>query len=508
MRFIRHQSVYFVVVLGWVLLTLAVLAIYAGLLLNQSRDRHQRLHQQLQDRLWFQFAGAATALETFAAFQSVPRSRTFQVDHAYARQLLARYPQLHRLELIRRVPAEEAPRFIRAMRELGFPGFSLHTLAPDGRTMLPAPPARDYYPVVFTEPYAEHVQGLDLGAVIGTLPENEREPLTSAPFQTASGRMAYRMVRPAGFSLLPQAVARNIAPPVYVSVVVSIDMLAPEPVSLPRGMQVSVHHADAHGATLFERTTAPISTLERRWFPELTLITHIPSTTQSYLLETRWQLGWSALDRTTLGMLLGMLVLLLAAALGIVRLVRARHFARLREAERMAHMASHDALTGLANRRGLDEALGRCVAQHRPCSLIFLDLDRFKPINDEHGHEAGDFVLRNVAERLTLCVRANDTLSRWGGDEFALLLSGEMNSARERELLRRLSQALMEPIAWQDHHFTVGASLGVAHYPRDGVTAQQILQAADRRMYHHKEQRRNNPLAPPPMLAFNLDPSL
>ncbi|GLS06178.1 hypothetical protein GCM10007860_33480 [Chitiniphilus shinanonensis] len=496
MKVLRHPSIYLAVFLAWLALALAVFAVYGSLVLSQARQDHQRLHQQIQDRLWYRFAGSETALEAFAAFQSVPRSHTFVVDRGYARQLLARYPLVHGVVMIRRVPAGDAQRFTDAMRGLGEPDFTLHGPRPG-----PLPRKADYYPVVFNEPARPANLGLDVEQVIGAMPTSPQQVITTLPFQLRGGHSIYLMVRPASFATTPAETRRATLPLTYVGVLVETGSLMPDMTMLPPGLSVSVRRADVADTELVRGSSAPVGALEKRWFPQLALISNVPSTSQPYVLESRWQLGWSTVDRQVLGMLAGMLALLLLALLGLVRLTHLRQLARIREAEKLAHLAAHDALTGLSNRRTLDVALDRCVEQGTPCSLIFLDLDRFKPINDNHGHDAGDFVLKAVAERLTLCVRANDTLARWGGDEFALLLPGDMNAARERELLRRLTQALMEPIRWGEQSFSVGASLGVARYPQDGDTVKQVLQAADQRMYKHKEARRANPLAPPPPLA-------
>ncbi len=483
--------------LVWLLLTAAVLAAYAGIALNAAQARHQALHQQLQDRLWYQFASAEMALENFAAFQSNPRSRSLAIDRTYARKLLSRYPHLYGLQLIRRVPASELDRFSQALRELGEPGFTVHAVDRNGRTV-PLVQRRDYHPIVFMEPAPPpgvDLLGLDVTDRLSIAGASGPRTIATKPFRLLEGEDGYGMTRPAASWTIDGA---GHPPLLWVGLVIKTAAMKPELATLPVGMQVSAWHDADRQARLFDLAAPQVSAFEARWFPQLTLGTRIASDSQPYVLETRWQLGWSVLDRSllyTLGAVLGLLLLTL---LTVVRLVHARHDARARAAAQLAHLATHDGLTGLANRRLLDDALEGSIASSTPCTLVFLDLDRFKPINDEHGHDAGDHVLKTVAQRLALCVRADDTLARWGGDEFALLLPGEMNAARERELLRRLTQALMEPISWQQHKFTLGASLGVAHYPQDGATAKAVLQAADGRMYQHKALRRANPLAPPP----------
>lgn len=166
--------------------------------------------------------------------------------------------------------------------------------------------------------------------------------------------------------------------------------------------------------------------------------------------------------------------------------------AALRESEaRMAHMAHHDPLTGLPNRsmfqirfRG---ALVRAERDGHPFALLYIDLDGFKPINDAHGHAAGDEVLRQVARRLSAVLRAADSIARIGGDEFALLLVNEDRSRPPCEdVARRCHDALKEPVMVDGHPLTIGLSIGWAVYPEDGTDAHHLLTRADQAMYAAK----------------------
>ncbi|WP_035055856.1 sensor domain-containing diguanylate cyclase [Andreprevotia chitinilytica] len=500
MRFVRQHLVYVAIVLGWLLLAVSALGFYANYAISQSQLSHQRLHQALQDRLWYQFAGADTALETFAAFQSNPQTRSFELDRLYARKLLARYPHLYSLQLIRRVPAGELERFTQAMRLLGNPGFTVHAFSDNGaRQIEPLPKRDDYYPIVFMEPMrpgSEQILGLDVD--FNRFLRSPRRsgtsdaPVATEPFRLVEGDWAYGMTRPAGFEQL--GIDRHTANPArfYVGVVIKTSSLEPDPRLLPPGLRIVVHYADNEAAKLFELDHQPRSPLEQRWLPRLTLTSRIPSASQPYVLKTQWQLGWENFDPPTFGILLATLLPLLLALVGIAKLLHARRRTLQREADKLAHLAAHDPLTGLANRRSLDMALERHVADGTPCALIFLDLDRFKPINDEYGHDTGDYVLKKVAERLSRHVRVNDTLARWGGDEFALLLPGELSAERETEILDRMRRAMLTPISWEGNSLQVGASYGVARYPEDGATEQAVLQAADQRMYEQKQTRRGD----------------
>ncbi|MBM2623153.1 diguanylate cyclase [Actinoplanes sp. LDG1-06] len=159
--------------------------------------------------------------------------------------------------------------------------------------------------------------------------------------------------------------------------------------------------------------------------------------------------------------------------------------------ERLAHEAQHDALTGLPNRRRMQDALGSSL-RAEPVAVLFVDLDGFKPVNDVHGHEAGDELLRQVAERLSACVRERDVLARVGGDEFVVLMPGVMSPADTEAMTGRIRHALSLPFLIGGHQVQIGASVGVHHAP--GATdPDEALRAADHAMYAVKKSRQGQP---------------
>jgi diguanylate cyclase len=171
--------------------------------------------------------------------------------------------------------------------------------------------------------------------------------------------------------------------------------------------------------------------------------------------------------------------------------------AALRESEeQLRHQAFHDALTGLPNRALLNDRLALALAHaHRNLSrlaVMFLDVDRFKLINDSLGHSVGDELLRQVAARLASSLREGDTLARLGGDEFILLLPGVGEDAAAAKVAGKLLLALREPFHLEERELFLSASIGISVYPLDGTDPENLVKNADVAMYRAKEQGRDN----------------
>lgn len=164
------------------------------------------------------------------------------------------------------------------------------------------------------------------------------------------------------------------------------------------------------------------------------------------------------------------------------------------EAE-LEYQARHDALTGLANRNLLHERLARAIANARHGAsalwVVFLDLDRFKFVNDTLGHEAGDILLKMLAERLRHAVREADTVARMGGDEFVLVLPEGSSADAGMQVIANIMAAVAAPLQIQEHEFFLTCSMGIAAYPSDGGDAETLTKHADIAMYRAKELGRN-----------------
>ena len=230
--------------------------------------------------------------------------------------------------------------------------------------------------------------------------------------------------------------------------------------------------------------------------------------TTCYLLGPRAAIGWTATSIGCLAFVMaqaelpppptGMphatradifvsraMVLMLICAFSVVE----RRFSD-RASRELEFLARHDFLTGLLNRRALGErlslTLARCRRHARGFALLFVDLDGFKRVNDELGHDRGDALIRTIAERIRAMTRETDVASRVGGDEFAVVIEELQDEKNVRTFAERLLASLTRPVAIDGIEVSPGASIGVACFPSDGTNLASLLRAADLAMYDAK----------------------
>lgn len=178
--------------------------------------------------------------------------------------------------------------------------------------------------------------------------------------------------------------------------------------------------------------------------------------------------------------------------IGIIRDISERR----RAEERIRHLAHHDTLTGLPNRHLFNDRLAMALSRARrsgaKLALMYVDLDRFKPINDTLGHEAGDAVLKTVAERLSQSLRKVDTVARVGGDEFVVIAESITSVEDAGVVARKILESLREPIAFRVHECQIGCSIGISLFPEHGEDPDTLCRTADSAMYAVKAAGRND----------------
>lgn len=176
---------------------------------------------------------------------------------------------------------------------------------------------------------------------------------------------------------------------------------------------------------------------------------------------------------------------------------------------RMAYLPTHDALTGLHNRNALYEHFEQCVALGQLCGkqigMVFINLDNFKNINGTHGYDSGDIILTALATRLRTSVRATDTVCRYGGDEFVILLNEIEQPTQAFRVADKIRDAVAAPMKIAEYNIEVQLSIGVSVYPEDGETAEMLLRKAFAAMHQQKAGNLQPLVVPAPMSSVDLD---
>jgi len=204
---------------------------------------------------------------------------------------------------------------------------------------------------------------------------------------------------------------------------------------------------------------------------------------KSQLRQLMWQIGGA--------------VALLLTFVVLWNLSLRREVALRRHAEQqMRFMATHDDLTKLPNRTLVKERIQQALLQHARhneiMALLFIDLDGFKEVNDQYGHDTGDELLMKLAAVLSGVVRKSDTVARFGGDEFVILLTGLLSRDDAAIVAQKVLSQLSEPMTLSVGDVQVGASIGIAVYPDDGTDCARLLKVADSLMYRIKQQGKNH----------------
>jgi diguanylate cyclase (GGDEF)-like protein len=472
---------------------------------NEFREYTANIHTHLRDKLraneavLYGFAGFLGAIGV-ATNDGARNSAKI-----YANSVLERYPHIHMLEIVRKLARNEVNRYSAQLRRTVLPNFQIRQFDYNNDRQWRALPEKDfYYPVVFMAPElpeATGIYGLDIDSLEGlkhALLRSEKEgvPVSSEPFRLVEGDIAYVMFRPAisSFAVSTQRQKTTLPDVSYALLVVrALDLLPPRDTLSAKVRHASLHRDETgkRNLPMFDIADAPASRLESALLPRLRAERSIGDISQPLLLTLERQLRFSDINLPALA-LAGMASILSCAMLLAFLRSHDRQRRAFDEGRRaIEHMALHDNLTTLPNRflmlGHLEQAMSLALRHDMKVAVLFLDLDGFKPINDRLGHQAGDIVLQQVARRLQSCVRDCDTASRYGGDEFVILLTeiwGEENAALVAD---KVLEATRQPIQIGAESVQISTSIGIAIFPDHGKDADTLIEKADQAMYMAKQ---------------------
>jgi diguanylate cyclase (GGDEF)-like protein len=480
----------------WLVVSVAMGVVFAGAELGEVRSEFDTYVDSVYQRLETRLQANEAVLQGMRAFLKATGSVDLDRVRAYAQAIMQRYRHIYQVQLVERVPAGQLKHFEAAQRRRGATDFSVKRFSYEGeRKWVPLQPARNYYPITFmapSRPGSAQVLGLDVGTVPAlkkALEQSSREHrvVATRPFRLVEGDWAYLIFAP---------IDASAGSGEWVSACLVIraqDLLAESAVVLPPGTRITVSNrtvpeGQPDRVIDYRAETAGVAPLPV--FGRLQASVDLGASAQPFTLEVVRTLGWQAVATPVMYAYLAAATLALLPVLAWSRGRVRRRDTEVRTQQALYRLANYDSLTGLPNRNlyrdRLSQAMHRTRRSGRTLALLYLDLDEFKNVNDSAGHAVGDEVLKEVARRLSGQVRAEDTVARISGDEFCVVMEGVVDASTVDTMVKKLRAAFREPVHVAGGRFAVGASVGVALYPRDGDTADALMRRADADMYRNK----------------------
>ena len=445
-------------------------------------------------------------LSGFVAFLQAVERHDLAATRRYAQAALAPFEHIYMLEVARRVLPEEQADFEHSL-QTSRPDFRIRSFGEVTRRDYPQRSSeRASWPIVFLHPplpAAEAIHGVDVATVphvdaILSAATATRSAWTTPIFEMLEGGRAY---------ILLQAIERSAEgdsrnKPNYFGnqmvalMLVRVESLLPE--NIDPGLAVSLRVGNVGGIPdeiMIPETRESAMRAGAFLLPVFSRSVSSGSLSQPLQLSMTRQLRWQDLANSGFILLMiGICIVLVLASFNIYQQIGTMH-AAAEEHERAEHQAMHDALTGLPNRHLLadrvQQAVHRWERHGSHFAVLVIDLDYFKDINDSYGHEAGDRVLGVTASRMATQLRASDTIARFGGDEFIIILTDILSAADAEGVAEKVRCAVAQPISIGRHEISVTCSLGISLCPDDGIDFNTLRHAADLAMYEAKGHGRN-----------------
>lgn len=508
----RAGSFYAFALFAWVAVTLLAMYLVLDMSIQDTERNFQHETAEAVMDLRQKLQTNEAVLSGFAAFLHAVESGDREAATRYAGVAMSPYPHIYMLEAAREVSSADRRAFESEMQRSWEPDFTLRNFAYQGARRWQDVAAKPlYWPLVFLFPannISVPLYGLDLDSVpLLSKPLAEtwlrQGQSTSRIFRLFEGEPAYIL-----FQAVPRAAPHRtsnaVGPfggPLTALLVVKTSALQPhnlDPRDQVRAEYVLPETESNNGVSdippLFTQNAVPSGSFDQL-LPSIKQSLTITVGVQTVRISFVRQLHW--FDLSGFGLRLVAVISLLA--LTLVMLYLRRHYLAMQLVEqehaRAEFLAMHDPLTHLPNRHLLADRVHQAQMQWRRNGKMFalclIDLDHFKEVNDTHGHEGGDHLLRTVAHRISRSLRATDTVARYGGDEFIVLIADVKGDAEARSVGEKLLAAVSEPVVFGEASLRVTCSVGIALCPRDGDDFERLCHQADHAMYKVKRSGRN-----------------
>ena len=514
---IAYRASYFYVIslVGWVAVTLLALYVVLDLSINENERDFQRGAAASVTEVRQKLLVNESVLSGFSAFLYAVESSDRLSTTRYASAAMALYPHIHRVEVVREVSAVDRPAFEAEMRRSWAPDFSLRDFSYQGtRRWQDVKPKASYWPVVFLFPgsgSSAQLYGLDVDSVpLLAAPLRDawlrQSQSASQPFRLTGGELGYVLFQPVPRPepRKPGAAKHPFGGALTALLVVNAEALRPTQFDVRDRVRADFGSSGTGTVSdvppLFVHETSDGSAFDSvlpRFKHEAVIEVGAQAIRMNFVRQLRW--------RDISGFSLRAVAVISLLSLTLVMLYLRRHYIAMRlaetEHERAEFLAMHDPLTDLPNRHLLNDRVRQALLRWQRTgsvfALVMIDLDHFKTINDRHGHAGGDQLLRVAARRISCTLRASDTVARYGGDEFIVLIADVLGEGDARAVAEKLLAVISEPVLFGAEVMQTTCSIGIAFCPRDGTDFESLSHQADHAMYKVKSNGRNGVFAEP-----------
>ncbi|MFO8025443.1 diguanylate cyclase domain-containing protein [Thiohalophilus sp.] len=491
------SRLYLLILVVWFLFVAVLIGFILDSEFNKQRQQFQRSGDAFYDQLGSKVEINEAVIEGFVSLLASRSQHEWKQVRRYVRRMSKLYPHIHTFKVARHVRRNEAPEFEAEMRRSIDRNFRIASFdLNEHRQQNNMARKNHHYPVVFMGPMQAHdrvILGRDLGSVDTfheALKRSDKmnSPVASLPFTLFEGPRSFSLQRAMGNT-------NKEKPRQYAILVISTKALLPAMLLKQDDLMVRLSHlapgkAEAN-KDLYYKPARTAGTLETWLFPRLQYQRQIDNSGQPFVMTLERQFHFADMNFVLISAILVVAAVSFWSVLMFSRLHHRNEMGRLQYENQLYHLANNDSLTGLANRNFLLERLRQVLARAKRnrtrFALVFLDMNNFKMVNDDFGHAAGDRLLHDIAVRFKTCMREEDTVCRYQGDEFVVLIE-EINHREETEQIRaKLLECLGSPFDVNGTELRASVSIGISLFPDDGEDIETLLHVADQKMYCDKK---------------------
>lgn len=495
---------------------LVILLIASSFIYQFEIDSKETKLQNIHDKIYFHAADALkvyeVSIESFASMLAAKPNNDFEDARKFARHLRNHYPDIFMFEIAIRISHNERGDLEKYMQKLGYKDFVMHSFSyGSDRKNYPLPVKEFYYPIVFIEPELEHskgVLGLDLSEGNSVLSKgleksfNLNTNVASRPFLLMEGIYGYVLYREVDTNDEYYYDSFTSRHDLYALLMVNAAKLLPDWVSSVKGVAVSITQSSGDTALndnneivkYVDASFTEDSFWERRLLPEFSQTKVFKNKSQPFTLVTQYKVQWSDMDFTRITTYIIAAIISFPIAFWLSLRLYRNKIKSVYEHERNSYLANYDPLTNLPNKNLASELFNQFSRTTKRSNtkliILYIDLDKFKQINDSYGHHIGDILIKKAAKRLKETLRDSDMLARLHGDEFVIFLNEIDDLSNVDTVIEHTKSAFKEPFDIDNHSIPISLSIGVSIFPDDATTFDDLLGASDKNMYADKKKDR------------------